>query len=402
MLESYYPVVGGMEAAARMLVRGLIARGIEVMVITRRVRGDLEKAEVGEGASIYRVSPVGTGHFSRWVMVLTSLPLLVTMNRRYDVIFVPGFRTLGISAVLVSRLLHKHCILQAENNGEMSGEFFAGGLERVHLPPSARVVKFMLAIRNAILRRADSFVSISLDIRAELISNQVPSDKVTLIPHAVDINRFQPAAGNQKVQLRQRLGLPQGKTIVVFTGRLVSWKGLPLLIKVWERIHHNHPHAFLLLVGSGGTDIYNCEDELKEFVRSNYLQDSVGLTGDVRNVHEYLQASDIFVFPTEKDAFGISLIEAMACGLPVVAARTGAIKEIVTPGQDGLMVEPGDFQQLYAALDKLLDDNSLAMSLGAAARRTAMERYSDEVIIEKYIEVFQSFSASAQHAVANA
>jgi mannosyltransferase len=202
--------------------------------------------------------------------------------------------------------------------------------------------------------------------------------------------------------LRQRLGLPQGKTIVVFTGRLVSWKGLPLLIKVWERIHHNHPHAFLLLVGSGGTDIYNCEDELKEFVRSNYLQDSVGLTGDVRNVHEYLQASDIFVFPTEKDAFGISLIEAMACGLPVVAARTGAIKEIVTPGQDGLMVEPGDFQQLYAALDKLLDDNSLAMSLGAAARRTAMERYSDEVIIEKYIEVFQSFSASAQHAVANA
>jgi glycosyltransferase involved in cell wall biosynthesis len=229
----------------------------------------------------------------------------------------------------------------------------------------------------------------------EFTSNQVRSDMISPIPQAVDIDRFQPVTEEQKAQLRQRLGLSQDKKILVFTGRLVSYKGLPLLLKVWEQVHEKHQDTFLLLVGSGGSDIYNCEEGLKEFVRSHYLQDSVGFTGEVSNVHEYLQASDIFVFPTENEAFGISLIEAMACGLPVIATSVGGIKDIITPGQDGLIIAPKDFRQLHGAVRLLLTDTALAKSLGEAARQTATERYSQQTIVTRYLEVFRTVGVSA-------
>ena len=144
----------------------------------------------------------------------------------------------------------------------------------------------------------------------------------------------------------------------------------------------------LLLVGSGGLDIHNCEAELKAYISANSLQDSVHFAGDVRNVHEYLQASDIFVFPTENEAFGISLIEAMACGLPIISTAIGGIKDIIQHRHNGLVVQPGNFQQLHDALDTIITDTTLATCLGRAAWQTVLDRYSTETVTPKYVELF--------------
>jgi glycosyltransferase involved in cell wall biosynthesis len=153
-----------------------------------------------------------------------------------------------------------------------------------------------------------------------------------------------------------------------------------------------HTRATLLLVGSGGLDVHNCEAELKDFVRDKGLQQSIRFTGDVHNVHEYLQASDIFVFPTEKEAFGISLVEAMACRLPVIATATGGIKDILVDGENGLLVKAGSFQLLYDALDRLMTDPSLSGELGNAALATARTRYSRDAVLAKYMELFSRVS----------
>jgi glycosyltransferase involved in cell wall biosynthesis len=144
----------------------------------------------------------------------------------------------------------------------------------------------------------------------------------------------------------------------------------------------------LLLIGSGGLDIHNCEVELKTYAKENNLQNTVQFIGTVQNVNEYLQASDVFVFPTENEAFGISLIEAMACGLPVISTPVGGIKDIIQDKQNGLLVKARDFQQLYEALDTLLIDTVLSSSLGKAARRTVQNRYSAEIVTQQYIELF--------------
>jgi glycosyltransferase involved in cell wall biosynthesis len=205
----------------------------------------------------------------------------------------------------------------------------------------------------------------------------------------VDTSRFCPVGSTAKLALRQELQLPADRMIVTYTGRLVSYKGLALLLRVWEQVQLVHSRAMLVLVGSGGMDIQNCEAELREFVELRGLGDSVRFTGDVHNVHQYLQASDIFVFPTEKEAFGISLIEAMACELPVIATPTGGIKDILTHERDGLLVEAGNFQQLYDNLQRLIRDPSAGGSMGRAAKATAQSRYSRNVVLGKYIDLFE-------------
>ena len=395
LTETYYPVVGGGETQARVLAEDLVTHGFNVIVVTRRSSEELSRVDQVGGVTVCRTSPVGGGHLKRWTMVFTCLPVLLKRRRQYDVIYVSGFKALGLTAVLVSRLLRKRCMLKADSNGEMSGAFFDRGRQSLGLSSDSAVFRLFLTLRNRILRRADRFVAISTDIAEELHRHGVPSREIEMVTNSVDTNRFSPVNPSIKAALRRRFGLPVDQTIVTYTGRLVSYKGLPLLLEVWKHIHRVHDNAMLLLVGSGGLDMYNCEAELKAFVQANGLEHSVRFTGDIHNVHEYLQASDIFVFPTEKEAFGISLIEAMACGLPVIATPTGGIKDIVVDQQNGLLVEAGSFQQLHEGLRRLITDASLAGTLGSAALLTARSRYARDVVLENYIELFTGIAGES-------
>jgi glycosyltransferase involved in cell wall biosynthesis len=139
-----------------------------------------------------------------------------------------------------------------------------------------------------------------------------------------------------------------------------------------------------MLVGSGGLGLQNCETELKRHVAQNALETSVLFTGSVGNVHEYLQAGDLFVFPSEREAFGISVIEAMACGLPIVTTCIDGIKDIVRPGVDALVVPPGDDGALAAAMMQALDGGEAIAAMAAAARQRVLQRYSDGSVVAAY------------------
>jgi glycosyltransferase involved in cell wall biosynthesis len=218
----------------------------------------------------------------------------------------------------------------------------------------------------------------------------VPLNKIHLIPNGVDTTRFAPVNTKQKSFLREKLNLPQAAIIAIYTGRLVSYKGLPLLLKVWNEIRCQHENVILLLAGTGGLDIHNCEDELREYVKTAGLEEEVIFLGSVQNVPEYLQAADLFVFPTENDAFPSSLIEAMACGLPVVTTPVGAIKTIIVDKETGLIVQSGNHQQLYEAIESLVSDESLAFRLRQAGRQIVEARYSAVNTVGKYLSLFES------------
>ena len=388
--ETYYPVVGGGETQARILADGLVASGFSVIILTRRSDPALKRIEQLGEVTVYRLPPVGRGQLKKWGLLFSSLPRLIHLRHHYDIIFVSGFRIIGISAVLVSKIFGKACVLKADSQGEMSGDFFEAGLARLRMHPSRLPFRIFLNIRNAILKRANAFTAITSDIATELIDIDVDTDAIYMIPNSVDTVRFCPVNEQQKQELRRNLNIPPANTTVIYTGRLVSYKGLPLLLKVWEKIQREHDNVNLLLVGMGGLDIHNCEDQLKEYVIRNKLEKSVRFTGSVQNVPEYLQAADIFAFPTENDAFPSSLIEAMTCSLPVVTTPVGAINTIINDRQNGLIVKPGDFQQLHDALDSLITDHVLAAQLGRAAWQTVQERYSADIVTQQYIDLFCS------------
>jgi glycosyltransferase involved in cell wall biosynthesis len=170
----------------------------------------------------------------------------------------------------------------------------------------------------------------------------------------------------------------------VFTGRLVRSKGLPTLLRAWRQVIAQRPDALLLLVGAGGLDMHNCEAELRDYVREHGLESSVRFAGAVNNVHEYLQASDLFVFPSEREAFGISVIEAMASGLPVVSTAVDGIRDVIRPGIDATVVPPRDEAALAAALARVLALDETIVAMAAAGRARALAEFSSDSVVEAY------------------
>src|SRR5215208_3246843 len=121
LTETYYPVVGGGETQARVLAEDLVAHGFKVVVVTRRSSGALRKFDQVGGVTVCRTPPIGRGRLKRWIMVFTCLPVLLSQRSQYDLIYVSGFKALGLTAVVLSRVLRKRCVLKADSNGEMSG-----------------------------------------------------------------------------------------------------------------------------------------------------------------------------------------------------------------------------------------------------------------------------------------
>ena len=394
--ETYFPVVGGGETQARALAEGLVARRYGVLVVTRRSSRSFARREQAGDVSVIRLAPSGNGHYKKWGLLLSVPPTLLSLRANYDVIFVSGFRVVGLAAVLASRLLRKKCVLKADSLGEMSGRFFRAGLKRIGLKHTSPPFRAFLAFRNRVLRQADAFVSISSAITEELLRGGVAASRIHEIPNGVPIDRFSPADDFDKALLRKRMQISPEQRVVVYTGRLVSYKGLPLLLEVWREVASRAPNALLVIVGSGGTDIHNCESSLRTYVQAHGLEGSVRFTGAVANVHQYLQAADIFVFPTESEAFGISLVEAMSCGLPAISTRIGGIKDIISDGQNGILVDAGDGQQLGRALGLLLEDRAFADAIGRRARETAVSRYASESVVERYGQLFSNLVSTAE------
>jgi glycosyltransferase involved in cell wall biosynthesis len=383
LAETFYPELGGGESQARLLAERLAERGHDVMVVTRRSDVSLARRDRLGSIRIARVGPAGHGGAKRWPMLLTAGTALLRRHREFDILLVLGFRTLGIAAVPLGAL-GKPVVFKAESNGEMSGAFFGPRLGTVGLTLDSPPVRLLIGARNRLLRRADAFVAISSAIQAEMEQAGVSPPRIERIPNAVDTEVFSVPGSEAKQLLRSRLGFGTGDLIVSYSGRLVRYKGLPGLLRVWSRIAQDVAGARLVLVGAGGQDIHNCEADLRNYVRENGLAERVVFTGGVQNVPDFLQISDCFVFPTENEAFGIALIEAMACGLAVVASSTGGIPDIVTDGVDGLLVPPGDEPALERAVRAVLSDPAAAKRMGDAARRTVQERFSIPSVVDSY------------------
>jgi glycosyltransferase involved in cell wall biosynthesis len=392
--EEFYPVMAGVEVHVMNLAGKLLENGIKAFVVTRRLTRQLPRREEVGGIPVYRVPPTGAGPLKKWLMMMPIMAFLIRMGREYDIIYVPHFRTLGLPAVAVGKILGKKCVLMEAIHGEMSGEIFDHGLEKVRLARSALPVCLFLRFRNWIIKKADVFVSIASAVSEEYRDGGIDPRKIKRIPHGIDTDRFHPVSSEEKSRLRQKIGFSRERAVVTYVGRLVSYKGLPLLLRAWEQVAAEHGDADLVLVGPGsGGAAYDCEEELRDFVRRRSLQGHVHFAGQVENVPEYLQASDIFVFPSVKDVFAIAVIEAMSCGLPVIVAPRGGPKEIVEDGHNGLHAE--SLADLSQALRALLKNKALAASLGQAARRTVLERYGRQRELSAYIELFTSLKASA-------
>jgi glycosyltransferase involved in cell wall biosynthesis len=392
LAESFHPVLGGGEGHVRELGRRLVAGGSAVTVVTRRGEASWPAEEWLDGMRVVRVPPSGPGRRGKFAMTPAAMAALWRERDAYDVLVVRGTRVLGLPGLVAGRLSGRPVVLQPEINGEMSGEVYTWGT-RLAKRPWRHGVAAAVAARNLLLRDADAFVAMSRKIRDEFLAAGVAPERVAHLPHGVDTDRFRPGTPAERKALRERLGLPPSGPIVTYTGRLLKGKGLETLVDAFAGVASRHPAAHLLVVGSGADQALSIEESLRESVRRLGLAERTTFAGRVDTVEDYLRASDVFAFPSEFEALGLSLIEAAACGLPAVGSRTGGIVDVIEDGASGLLVEPGDARALAEALDRLLGDAGLRAELGARGHAIARARFDLEDSVQRYRALFREVSS---------
>jgi glycosyltransferase involved in cell wall biosynthesis len=391
--ETAYPEVGGGETQARTLTDALIARGFHVTLVTRRSRGDSARREQEPDLDVVRLPPSGPGRWKKWGLTVTALPALYKAARHADAVLVSGFRILGAPAVMATRWRGTPCVLKGDSRGEMSGEFFRAGLAGLNLTPRSFIVRLLVGLRNRLLRRADAFVALSTEMADEFAACAIPRARISTIPNGVDMDRFRPAEQHERLALRQKLGFASAR-VAVYTGRLVTYKGLPLLLRAWASVRRQGVDAMLVLVGEGGSDMHACEGELRDFVRTNGLDGSIRFAGAVTTVEDYLRAADVFVFPTTDEAFGLSLVEAMACGLPVASTAVGGIRDFLVDGQNGVVVPVNNEEALQGAIRRLIAGGPEVEALGRAARTTVASRFSTPAVADAMVRLIGALGSA--------
>lgn len=389
LISAFHPRVGGGETHARLLARELVRLQVPTLVVTRRHERGLARRDEVDGVPVHRVGPSGFPRFGKYLMLLPVLLKLIALRGHYDVIYVCGLRVLGLAGMLAGAILGKSVVLRAEACGELSGDFIYDsphGGSRLRGNP---LVRAALALRNRLYRGADRFLAISRVIRDEFLACGVPADRIALITNGIEPDAFRPAAPDRRAALRRELGLPD-RRLFAYAGKLNRGKGLEMLLRVWVDVVRRHPDAHLVLVGAGGTQFLSCERELKAFVADHGLAPAVTFTGYTSRVADHLCACDAFVFPSESEALGLALLEAMACGLPSIASATGGILDIVTDHQNGRLVPVGDEEAWRNAITELLENPAQARAWAEAGPRTVRERFSIQQVTRQHRDLFRS------------
>jgi glycosyltransferase involved in cell wall biosynthesis len=317
--------------------------------------------------------------------------LLIAERRRYDLVVVSGMKTIPLTAVPVCRLLGKRIIVRLESPFELVEPISAESLQMMHGPLGRLLSRGLKALQNAVLNRADCVVAISADIAARLSGFRSPP-RIARIPNAVDLSKFGPATATLRQTLRERFGFAPGEIIVLYVGRLSRAKGIMTLVDVWPALVARYPGIRLVMVGSGKDSWDDCEADIVDSVRRHALDSSVTLAGHSTNVPEYLQASDLFVSPSDYEGFSLTLVEALGCALPLVTTAVGAAPEIIREGENGFLCAPKDAAALEAALAAALDRRADWPAIGRRARESA-ESFDVPQVVQNYVDLLSDLSA---------
>ncbi|MBY0230968.1 MAG: glycosyltransferase [Gemmataceae bacterium] len=209
--------------------------------------------------------------------------------------------------------------------------------------------------------------------------------RVSVLENGIEVGRYGPAADRDG--LRRRLGLDPSRRYVGCVARFHPVKDHAMLVRAFAAAAPRHPEAELLLAGDGPL-----RGELEAQAAALGIAGRVRFLGVRRDVPDLLAACDVFALTSVSEAASLTVLEAMATGLPVVATAVGGNPEMVRDGAEGLLVPRGDDRACAAALSRLLGEPGLARRLGEAGRRRVEERYRLESTIEGYHRLYRKLA----------
>jgi L-malate glycosyltransferase len=224
-------------------------------------------------------------------------------------------------------------------------------------------------------RQVDAFVAASGAIARILAADGIPAPRIRTVHEGIDVERI---AHIEPLSVHAELWLPTQAPIVGNIGALVAHKGQKHLIDAAALVVRDVPDARVVIFGEG-----ELREALEHQVRHLHLEKHVLLPGFRVDVLALLKTFDVFVMSSETEGLGTSILDAMACGKPVVATTAGGIPEIVEDGVTGYLVPPRDGKALAEAITRLLQNDALRKRMGEAGLRRVRERFTVERMVRE-------------------
>jgi len=394
LIDRYWPLLGGAPNNIHELGQRLSSMGFRVTVLTRRLFLKVAKHEVIDDIGIRRFGYFPVRIVSKLLCFISVTWYLLRHRREYDLVLcVPcdEFTDL-LPAYFASLITKKPYVMRM--TGFPNFDIMPSSPTK---SPTEAVRKLCLSLFpwNSAVKQAAAVVAQSEVLREAAIRHQVARCEV--IPNGIRTERFKVSNNEERLSLRQHLGLPTDKVIVINTGRYDIQKNQITLIKAGERIEQNlgPGKMYILILGATeGGHVDSNETDLKRYVATRNLSMLTRFVDDALNVEDYLRASDIFVLPTYyPEGMSNSLLEAMSCGLPAVCSDIPQVK-CTFPDESGLFFPAMDIETLAGHLMKLIDSRELRESYGDSLAAFARKQYSNTRLAQQYADLFYQIVTS--------
>ena len=238
-------------------------------------------------------------------------------------------------------------------------------------------------IGKSVLKNADRITTVSKETMKYVLRLGADKTKTSVIYNGVDIDTFRP---EYKIESREKVGLPKNRKIVFSVRRLVYKNGLDTLIESVPQVAKKHPNVLFVVAGKGPSRKL-IEDRIKELG----ISQNIKLAGFVPDelLPVYYNAADIFTLPSASgEGLPLVLLEAMACGLPVIATKVGGTPEIVKHMKNGVLVPPMNPEAMAEATSKLLSEEKLRSVIGAEARRIVEKKFTWEDNVRQLQDIY--------------
>jgi len=212
----------------------------------------------------------------------------------------------------------------------------------------------------------------------------LPKEKIHLVTHGIDLEDFSPISLEEKVRLRKQYML-KDEPVIGMIARLSPIKGQDILIRAMPQILEQVPNAKLLLFGEGKT-----RNELIALVQQLNLRKRIEFYPIIDQTAQSLSVMNVVVVPSRQEGLGLSVMEAQACAVAVVASRVGGIPSLIEDGKTGVLVEAENVAMLADRVVTLLKDDARRNSMGLSAREYALKHYSSQRMVDRTLEVYRN------------
>jgi len=234
-------------------------------------------------------------------------------------------------------------------------------------------------LNRMLTRWTDRFIAVAEPHGRYLVENEFfPACKVSVIPNGVDTERFRPNSA-ARAPIRSFLGIPAQAPVFGIVAALRPEKNHALFVAAAERIGRAVPDAHFLIVGDGPQ-----RDLIQNAARAHGMDRQTHLLGNRSDIPNLLAALDVFMLTSHQEANPVSILEALAAGVPVIATRVGSVPETVREGITGYLAEPGDVARLASRGVYLATHADVAARLGAQGRRLVVKNWSLEAMVHGY------------------